>query len=338
MSIISTPSTVQGEVSEDRTEVEERTAGKKVLEEDEYLDRMAKIIRRDFFPGTEVPNEESTSHHTDVRSEQRFTDTPGTYRSQLSTTSSARSRQEACHLGLNEYLERYTSEDNAYFEKLQGKELRRHRMKYPWLYDDNTKHTNRVKDQLKLPSAIDQASITNGGSKQVIDWPHNPRNSLFYPPKEEELSRKRPSTVNYNASRLAIEDVFKEPLPGRTSIRPKAINKFSDKIGIDGKLLNGSETPIINGYAFIPPPESPKIVEDSKHKLDTNRFYIPSESPRDELAHRVYQEKVAKNIRTPSRTGTPSSRTPSYRRGITDSFVSFSPERVKNLTPKINKR
>lgn len=334
MSIISTPSTNKRDSDEDIAIVEERIASKKVLEEDEYLGRMAKIIRRDFFPDSEFPTEPSTSHRND-QSEQLYSVTPGTDASQFSTTSSLRSRYESCNMGLNEFLKKYTSEDNAYFEKLQRKDLKRHRLKYPWLYEDKTNHTERVREQLKLPSASDQSNNVNSrASNRLIDWPHNPKNSLFYPPKEEELSRERPSTVNYNSNRLAIEHVFKEPLPSRSIMRTSAVNKFSDKIGIDGKLLNGLDTPTVNGYSFIPPPETPKqlTIEDSKFKQETNRFYIPCESPRDELAHRVYQEKVAKNIRTPSSGKTPS-RTPSYRKGMAE--FSFSPERVKNLTPSL---
>lgn len=337
MSLTTTHSSVQRDVDDDIAIVEERLASKKVLEEDDYLDRMAKIIRRDFFPGTELQSGQSINRNIDDRSEQPYSSTPGTYRSQLSITSSVKSHHESCNMGLNEYLERYTSEDNAYFEKLQRKELKRHRTRYPWLYNDKTSHTKRVRHQLDLPSTIDQVPKTDTSTKQEIDWPHNPRNSLFYYPRDEDLSRRRPSTVNYNSSRLSIDNVFKEPLLARDSIRPKAINKFSDKIGIDGKLLNGLDTPVINCYSFIPPLESPaRVVEDSKLKSDINRFYIPCESPRDELAHRVYQEKVAKNIRTPSRTGTPLLKTPSIRKGITD--FSFSPERVKNLTPRLHKR
>lgn len=251
---------------------------KKVLEEEEYLGRMAKIIRRDFFSEIEFPTSDTNQ-------------TPVTDRTELSTTSSVRSRGDACSLGLNEYLEKYTSEDNAYFEKLQKKELKRHRLKYPWLYK-------------------------------------NKCNSLFYPPDESD---KRLSFPKKTTSTIHSSKYMNEPLPVKDS-QPKvrSFKGFSDKIGIDGKLLNGSETPNINGYSFIPTPETPgPSTEEKRMKTDLNKFYIPNESPRDELAHRVYQEKVAKVIRTPKSgpSGTPL-KTPSFRKGYAD--LSFSPERVKS--------
>lgn len=315
----------------------------KVLEEEEYLDRMAKIIRRDFFSDTEFPLDNaservSDSYRSSERSSRTLVTTPATDRTTTSirsTTSSILDRQKACSMGLNEYLTKYTSEDNAYFEKLQKKELRRHRAKYPWLYDNKNKHNKEVKDQLKLPSDQERTSLdSNRASVKMIDWPYNSKNSLFYSP-DAGPSRSQ-STINYHSSKCMNEPIFKTPLP-RAPTKPRSMNVFCDKIGIDGKLLNGSETPIINGYSFIPEPETPKI-EEQKYKTLHDRFYIPNESPRDELAHRVYQEKVAKVIRTPKSVGsTPSLlKTPSsFRKGYEE--FSFSPERVKNSTPKLRR-
>lgn len=318
--------------------VKEKPAVKKVLEEEEYLGRMAKIIRRDFFSHIEFPNsadDETPAASSTERSNISQQTTPGTDRTQFSVASSIRSRRNACNMGLNEYLEKYTSEDNSYFEKLQKKELRRHRAKYPWLYRDKSNHNKRVQDQLTLPSIQEQASLAGGSSPvEMIDWPHNPKNTLFYAPEENNKNRKS-STVNYHSNKYINEPLFKEPLPVRDQAvqKSRSFKKFGDKIGVDGKLLNGSETPIINGYSFIPPPETPTpiVVGETRIKTDLNRFYIPKESPRDELAHRVYQEKVANVIRTP-KTGSmnTSMKTPSFRKGFAD--LSFSPERVK--TPK----
>lgn len=316
-----------------------------VLEEEEYLGRMAKIIRRDFYGDTEfldIPLDTPSSSRRTATT--RTTDrisyaTPGTDKTRVTTSSQLRDRYKACSLSLNEYLDKYTSEDNAYFEKLQKKELKRHRAKYPWLYKDKSDHNERVQDQLQLPSIREQVAIGNKDSTtKMIDWPHNPNNSLFYAPNEPASSRRSQSIINYNSNKCMSESKFKIPMqPREGSNAYRSINGFKDKIGIDGKLLNGSETPMINGYSFIPAPDTPELnIEEPKIKSEINRFYIPSESPRDELANRLYQQKVAKAIRTPRNLGhdTPSIRkTPSSRKSYAD--FSFSPERVKNTTKSL---
>uniref|UniRef100_A0A6G1SG73 Protein DGCR14 n=1 Tax=Aceria tosichella TaxID=561515 RepID=A0A6G1SG73_9ACAR len=288
---------------------------RKVLEEDEYLGRMAKIIKRDFFShtgqGDLADGEESTpsllgSERTNTTS---FYDTPGTDRTAISATSSVRSRQAACSMRLNEFLHNYTSEDNAYFDKLQAKELKRHRLKYPWLYRAHNKN-NKHKGQFSL-----KAKESSAQDVKMIDFDHNPRNSLFYPPSDNPVQdRPSSSTVNYESSKYMREPIFKDPLPvGELRDRPKTgLNRFKDKIGIDGKLLNGSETPSMNGYSYIPPPETPVLVADTTRvKQETNRFYLPGESPRDALAHRLYENKIANKIRTPkSSTRSDTTKTP----------------------------
>lgn len=342
MSITNYSNSIVSKKSDQVVLAEKKPAPMKVLEEDEYLGRMAKIIRRDFFSDIEFPegyDEPTTSYRATDRSSRTIATTPGTDRTQLSTTSSLKSRRESYSLGLNDFLGRYTSEDNAYFEKLQRKELKRHRNKYPWLYKDKDNHNKRIQEQLKLPSIKEQATHgCDNSSTKMIDWPYNPKNSLFYPPKDEEASRRPKSTINYRSNNCINQPLFKMPMRPRAASRPKSFNRASDKIGIDGKLLNGSETPMINGYSLIPPPETPKaIIEEPQVKSETNRFYIPCDSPRDELAHRVYQDKVANNIRTPKMVdNTPVLKTPSFRKGYAD--FSFSPERVKNLTPSLRRK
>lgn len=255
----------------------------KVLEEDEYLGRMSRIIRRDFFstPG-QASNLETPSFG--------MTDTPCSSRTEYSSTSTIRSREESCSLRLNEYLQKYTSEDNAYFEKLQKKDLKRHRLKFPWLYRNN-------------PRKLDYNTL-----------------ALQSSPMLSIEGSKSQSTVNYGSNKCIGESHFKEPLPVK-NIHRRSLNRFNDKIGIDGKLLSDEEPPSINGYSFIPAPETP-IREEPKIKVETNRFFIPNESPRDELARRLYEQKVAKNIRTPrTDAGRTGHNQTSSRRSETDRFT-----------------
>lgn len=280
----------------------------KVLEEEEYLGRMAQIIKRDFFNASETPaSESSTGYTSSTRTDKGYLNTPGSTKTNYSTSSSMRSRNASCSLRLDHYLEKYTSEDNAYFEKLQRKELKRHRLKFPWLYKDRNNHNKAVGEQTKLPPAQPGLGSSSSASN-MIDWPFNPRNALFYPKSDPTESGRQQSTVNYESSRLMQEPVFKEPLPVRPQeSRLKGQPVFSNKIGIDGNLIGsgggGSETPNVNGYSFIPAPETPArnlALADSMTSVKLEpRYHMPIESARDELANRLYEEKVAKRIRTP---------------------------------------
>lgn len=292
---------------------------RKVLDEDEYLDRMAKIIKRDFFldldSGTTGTGTPGASQAGSERSHQVYTETPGTDRTDLTTTSSLRSMRDLRSMRLNEYLEKYTSEDNAYFDKLQRKDLKRHRARYPWLYVKNAEQRNSHLERKQLTSGAEKLAIEgpSGTMSTSKEWCFN-KNSLFYPP-EQVVPQRAPSTVNYESSKYMQEPIFKEPLPVKSSDKSRRLNRFADKVGIDGNLLNGSETPSMNGYSFVPAPDTPKLSDDPpRSKLDAHRFYMPSESPRDDLAHRLYEEKIAKKIRTP-RTGTrsDSTKTPKSR-------------------------
>lgn len=290
MSLIKRSTSPESSICDDISCIGEIKQPQKVLDEDEYLDRMSNIIRRDFFS-----DEEAFDYSTP------WTDqTPGTRQTQISLTDSVRSRQESCSMRLNDFLDMYTNEDNAYFDKIQRKELKRHRAKYPWLYNKSN-HNEEMKQQLKLPSIEQQASNSSNKSNKMIDWPYNPKNSLFYPPKTTDDSKRIRSTVNYQSNKYYSDPIFKAPLP-KPGGSIKTFRGRNDKIGVDGKLADCPETPVINGYSFVPPPESPgssALRPNISYKTEPKNYYFPSQSPRDELTHKLYEQRVAKSIRTP---------------------------------------
>lgn len=279
----------------------------KVLEEEEYLDRMSKIIKRDFFSSSETTGDTSSRFVDPGRSEQIYPVTPGTSRTAFTSTSSVGSRNESCSLRLDEFLDKYTSEDNAYFEKLQKKELTRHRLKFPWLYGDRDNHNKRVQEQIKIVSSTEKSETIKPSQhiSRMIDWPYNPKNSLFYPKSSDAKSRKSQSTVNYRSTKYMQDPIFKEPFPLSVADKPRTINRFADKIGVDGKSTNDPESHSLDGHSLLPGPRTPILrqdITDDTVRINfepKNTYFIPSESPRDELARRLYDDKVAKNIRTP---------------------------------------
>lgn len=352
------PGSPESTINDELMILETPDGPKKVLEEQEYLDRVTKIIRRDFFPDLHFSTDNSVTPRTDSN----IRDTPGT---QISTTSSLRSRREATSLSLNEYFERYTSEDDAYFERLQRREKKRHQRRYPWLYKDVILHNKDVKNQLKLPSnECDSSTKEHCMEKKMIDWQYNPKNSLFYPPRDK--SSKSQSVINYNSSRLVYDADFKRPLPPSDYNPSGGYDNFTanSKIRIDGKLTESipDKTPVINGFSFVPEPERPTLSmsgllnPDGEDKIDiksaTNprgKYFTLCQSPRDELAHKLYEDRVGKFIRTPrnlkhgksSRTSTPGSLirsvgTPStgYRRDFSD--FDITPNRVRTPSSKLS--
>lgn len=266
---------------------------KKALEEDDYLGRMSKIIRRDFFSDTQFDGEgDLDSYRNSTRA---LTNTPGTGRTQYSVGSSMSRRDDGTSLSLNSFLDKYTSEDNAYFEKLQRKELRKHRLRYPWLYNRHNEYNKLVESHLKLPPASQQlANRTKVTADQPVGWPYNPRNALFYPPQQSKQEKQPKSTINYRSNNFSEGPIFK--LPIHKEDRPRLVSRLKDKIGIDGNLLDGSEPSALNSYQ--PPAELP-VRLSSVLKSESNRFYIPNESPRDQVAHRMYQERIARSVYTP---------------------------------------
>lgn len=245
-----------------KTEKGLSVSSRKILEEDEYLGRMASIIKRDFFSNPDATPSIDCDGFTEA-----------TDRTDTTTSSSVKSRKQACSLSLNKFLEKYTSEDNAYFEKLQRKDLKRHRARFPWLYEGKQKKTSNT------PILVSSSAVL----------------SIEGPKKE---SAQPQSTINYHSNRC-LDHLFKEPAPVSNPGKIRTLGCFKDKFGIDGRPLGESETPLEEATTFFIS-ETPKpAISDQRIKIETNKFYIPNESPRDQLAHRLYQEKVAKNVRTP---------------------------------------
>lgn len=347
LAILDCPGSPQSSIGSELMFLETPEGAKKVLEEDEYLNRMSNIIKRDFFPHHDPHNWNLNSEYND---DCAHLDTPG---SQISTTSSVRSRNASCKLGLNDFLSRYTSEDNAHFERIVRRAQRRNQRKYPCSQNKIKAHNIEVKDQLNLPQIEKQAKLSSDSMQKImIDWPHNPKNSLFHPPKDSFSTQYPKPTINYQSSKFVYERLFKKPITP-TSRNETSFKRLShDKIGVDGKLLSqNSETPAIGGYLFVPAPGTPtkeefKVGSCSYHDINKSKYYLPSQSPRDELAHGLYEERVGKFIRTPKLSRqSDSTMTPSASRFRSTPRASrlshrdtplkliFSPDRVK-IKPK----
>ena len=107
--------------------------GRKVLPDEEYLGKMDEIIERDYFPNLEK-----------LRQQERYLDAVS-----VGDISTAQRIQEECtpdesktggnSLGLDEYMARYTNEEDVSCELLLQKDHEEHKKKYSWAYSDSGK-------------------------------------------------------------------------------------------------------------------------------------------------------------------------------------------------------
>lgn len=263
----------------------------KVLDEDAYIEKMGKIIQRDFFPNLEklkAQNEyiDALEHNDTKKMRQLFekysfgrpnTDrlpSPATFEtpvrkdeeddetaSIVSVKSEAKSFfEEEKKIGLDDFLANNTSEDNASFEDILAENEKKHRLKYAWLYKKETE------PQFALENGKSQIlALTNGKKDKpfsIDTWSYKNRNYIMYIPdgveltteEKIELAKKKQEVVHTN-TRLTVNPFNEQQNKETISELAKIQSKVNDgKIGIDGKEILKNETPRVNGYAFVASP------------------------------------------------------------------------------------
>jgi len=175
-------------------------------------------------------------------------------------------------LGLDQFLNKYKSEDDASFEQIQEEEAKKHRSKYKWLYQDVRKINNLVKQQLELPTIEKQAAIQDNTNPEVITWSFTNRNSVMYNPEGAPLTNEE-KLANIKQQEVVHENTRFKVMPFNERVNQMAIASAAQfqakqregKIGIDGKELVAKETPQINGFKFVAstPSPAPHLVSES---------------------------------------------------------------------------
>ena len=174
--------------------------------------------------------------------------------------------------GLDEFLSKYQSEDDAAFGELMEKAKERQRQKYAWLYQrEEDANANAM-----LEGPEDRLAITEGGEGRsevkaidyrpasVKTWRYTPKNTLMYIPdgveqsvkeKVEGASKDSREVVHAN-TRLSHEFLRKTHaalVKGGGEVSKEGLAK--DKVGVDGKLLGPAESPKVDGYGFVATPQ-----------------------------------------------------------------------------------
>ncbi|XP_044131475.1 splicing factor ESS-2 homolog [Bufo gargarizans] len=288
-------------VAENPLTAEAKKPKKKVLCEETYIQNLQKIIQRDFFPDVEklraqkeyLEAEESgdlekmrqiaikigTSGRCSRESPLPYV-TPATFETPAGIPGTplfnTKHREEDGEsektdedgkelLGLDNFLAKHTSEDNASFEQIMEVAKEKERAKNAWLYEAEEEYKQRLQENLVLPS-LEKQAIQN--VKAGLDtWEYKTHNSLMYYPEgvpDNDAIFKKPREVVHKNTRFQ-KDPFSQALSKTQLQQAAALNAQykQGKVGPDGKELIPQESPKVNGFGFVATPSTAPGVDDS---------------------------------------------------------------------------
>ncbi|TLS25304.1 hypothetical protein PpBr36_07418 [Pyricularia pennisetigena] len=271
-------------------------------------------------------------------------DTPATVQSTPAATTVAPEKPAVdTSLGLAAFQSRYTSEDNESFYKLLDKQNQKKAEKYAWLWTGNKMPSKMQLKQKEVEERISKTrSLADDGYKKmqlaIKDkddrkaapeyWKWQPRNDLMFKPdgvedametiaeRAEAASRAPPKEIVYantrapNPNIVVQQDPSRPPSPTLSAMRD-AIAGRPRAADLDSATGGGSETPRVNGYAFVddedPAPESARKPTESILSLSggdatANPFKLQDRRKREDLHHRMV-DRIAESRRTASRIG-----------------------------------
>lgn len=238
-------------------------------------------------------------------------------------------------MSLNAFQAKYTSEDQESFSALVDKQNQKRFEKNPWLHDGNRYASKQRLAQQKVltaNAASDSTALTVRPSQNLDDRPaaptmhkHTAFNTLMFAPdsveswaptnlsRAEILSLAPPKQTRYANTRLpADSDLPPRPAsPTLSAIRDAVSGR--PRLGASEGGYTGSETPRVNGYAFVdaraPEPSSDSdsdAPEDLLERFGVSAskavpFSMAEASDREKMHHKMVDTIGAK--RTASANG-----------------------------------
>ncbi|KAI0120002.1 nuclear protein DGCR14 [Nemania sp. FL0031] len=252
------------------------------------------------------------------------------------------------NMSLSAFQSKYTSEDNESFYKLLDKQNSKRAEKYAWLWAGNKLPSKMQLAQRKVEGRLLEAgkSLEDDGFRkkdrlairdrddhdrpaQPDTWRSLPNNALMFAPDgvedgvetqiqaAEAASRAPPKAVNYHNTRLPVPQNISEeassvpPSPSLSAIRDAiAGRRHPDSEATSTVAGAGSETPRVNGYAFVddeePEPEPdyapPPRIDLGPGDATPNPFVIKEQSRREALHHSMV-DRISQAKRASSKLG-----------------------------------
>ncbi|KAI0540919.1 nuclear protein DGCR14 [Xylaria digitata] len=244
------------------------------------------------------------------------------------------------NMSLSAFQSKYTSEDNESFYKLLDKQNSKRAEKYAWLWAGNKLPSKMQLAQKQVETKLLESgkSLQDDGFKQdrlaIKDkddrpaqpdtWKSLPNNALMFMPDgvedametrlqaAEAASRAPPKAVNYQNTRLPVPQISNEesvpPSPSLSAIRDAIAGRRRPDSEATSTAA-GSETPRVNGYAFVddeePEYEAPQAVvgiDLGPGDATPNPFVIKEQSRREALHHSMV-DRISQSKRTSSKLG-----------------------------------
>ena len=275
------------------------------------------------------------------------------------------------NMSLGAFQAKYTSEDQESFSQIIDKQNKTKFEKNVWLRQGNMYASKQRLAQQKVLEARAAASTskdlvtTTRPSQNLDDRPaapaghrHTPVNSLMFGPESvepwaptraleaEKASLAPPKKVVYNNTRLPAAsetDTTRPPSPTLSAIRDAVAGR--PRLNPSEGRYTGSETPRVNGYAFVdaqPPEETDEedaptdLLQrygiDSRSSSTANPFTINDTSSREKMHHRMVDKIGASRSSSSSATAQSTAmKPPGTGLGI---FTSETPRFLSAPTPR----
>ncbi|KAL5351599.1 hypothetical protein ACLOAV_003459 [Pseudogymnoascus australis] len=269
-------------------------------------------------------------------------DTPMSVVSDISAASTQADVKEEVdtNMSLDAFQSKYTSEDNESFYKLLDKQNKVRAEKYAWMWRGNKLPTKQMLKQKEVETKLltsGKSLVDDGGERQQLaiqdvserpamadSWKSKPDNNFMFGPegvedsietvaqKAQTDSKAVPKGVVYSNTRMpglvTVDETQVPPSPSLSAIQDAIAGRPRPTESEPG--YTGSETPRVNGYAFVDEdePESEDRSQSSptillgKGDATPNPFKIKEHSKREGLHHRMV-DRVARMKRASSQAG-----------------------------------